>query len=137
MRTGELEVLSPAGNLDIFKAVISAGADAVYFGGELFGARAYADNFSAREGAEAIRYAHRYGKKAYLTVNTLLKNTETERKLYDYIRQYYEAGVDAVIVQDFGVLSVLKSAVPELPLLASTQMAVHNLAGAREAERLG
>lgn len=137
MRTGELEVLSPAGNLDIFKAVISAGADAVYFGGELFGARAYADNFSAREGAEAIRYAHRYGKKAYLTVNTLLKNTETERKLYDYIRQYYEAGVDAVIVQDFGVFSFLREFFPELHLHASTQMTVCSGFGAKFLEDLG
>ena len=69
----ELELLSPAGDLQIFKAVIDAGADAVYFGGDLFGARAYAKNFTIEEAAEAIKYAHLHGKKAYLTVNTLLK----------------------------------------------------------------
>ena len=72
----ELEVLAPAGSLEIFKSVIDAGADAVYFGGSLFSARAYATNFDENESAEAIRYAHLHGKKAYLTLNTLIKNKE-------------------------------------------------------------
>ena len=109
MNRDRLELLSPAGNIDIFKNVINAGADAVYFGGDMFGARAYAKNFSMEEGAEAISYAHMYGRKAFLTVNTLLKNVEIERKLYDYIKAYYEAGLDAVIVQDLGVLEFVKN----------------------------
>lgn len=131
MRRDRLELLSPAGNIDIFKNVVNAGADAVYFGGEMFGARAYAKNFTIEEGAEAITYAHLYGRKAYLTVNTLLKNLEIERKLYDYLKAYYEAGLDAVIIQDMGVLEFVKYYFPELPIHASTQMTVTNAKGAR------
>ncbi len=83
------ELLAPAGSLEIFKAVIAAGADAVYVGGDLFGARAYANNFSEEELLEAIDYAHLFGRKVYLTVNTLLKNAELTRKLYDYILPFY------------------------------------------------
>ena len=125
-----LELLSPAGNLDIFKSVIGAGADAVYFGGEAFGARAYAPNFTMDEGKEAIRYAHLYGRKAYLTVNTLLKNKEIEQQLYDYIRAYYENGIDAVIVQDIGVLDFIHTYFPELAIHASTQMTITDAYGA-------
>ena len=81
-----LEILSPAGNLDIFKKVIDAGADAVYFGGMAFGARAYAKNFDEKEIEEAVAFAHSRGKKAYLTVNTLLKSREIEDKLYKYLK---------------------------------------------------
>ena len=131
MNRDRLELLSPAGNIDIFKNVINAGADAVYFGGDMFGARAYAQNFSMEEGAEAISYAHMYGRKAFLTVNTLLKNVEIERKLYDYIKAYYEAGLDAVIVQDLGVLEFVKNYFPNLAIHASTQMTITNAAGAK------
>lgn len=137
MSIQELELLSPAGNLDIFKSVIGAGADAVYFGGEMFGARAFAKNFTMDEGCEAIRYAHLYGKSAYLTVNTLLKNVEIERHLYEYVRTYYEAGIDAVIVQDMGVFSMLHSYFPELPLHASTQMTITGADGAAFLQKLG
>lgn len=137
MSIQELELLSPAGNLDIFKSVIGAGADAVYFGGEMFGARAFAKNFTMDEGCEAIRYAHLYGKSAYLTVNTLLKNVEIERHLYEYVRTYYEAGIDAVIVQDMGVFSMLHSYFPELPLHASTQMTITGANGAAFLQKLG
>ena len=130
MRAKELELLSPAGNIEIFKSAIDAGADAVYFGGDLFGARAYAKNFSIEEGTEAIRYAHLYGRQAYLTVNTLLKNLEIERDLYKYIRAYYEAGLDAVIVQDMGVFAMLRSYFPDLALHASTQMTLAGADGA-------
>ena len=82
------ELLAPAGSFAIFKAVIAAGADAVYVGGSRFGARAYADNFSEEELLEAIDYAHLYGRKVYLTVNTLLKNSETD-ELYDYLLPFY------------------------------------------------
>lgn len=131
MNRDRLELLSPAGNIDIFKNVINAGADAVYFGGDMFGARAYAKNFSMEEGAEAISYAHMYGRKAFLTVNTLLKNVEIERQLYDYIKAYYEAGLDAVIVQDLGVLEFVKNYFPNLAIHASTQMTITNAAGAK------
>ena len=75
-RERKMELLAPAGNLEIFQAVISAGADAVYFGGDAFGARSYAKNFTVSEAAQAIRFAHLYGKKAFLTVNTLIKTVK-------------------------------------------------------------
>ena len=137
MRAKELELLSPAGNIEIFKSAIDAGADAVYFGGDLFGARAYAKNFSIEEGTEAIRYAHLYGRQAYLTVNTLLKNLEIERDLYKYIRAYYEAGLDAVIVQDMGVFAMLRSYFPDLALHASTQMTLAGADGAALLQKQG
>ena len=131
MRKKELELLSPAGNLEIFKGVINAGADAVYFGGELFGARAYAKNFTMDEAKEAILYAHLFGKKAYLTVNTLIKNREMEKQLYSYLKEYYEAGIDAIIVQDLGVFQFARTYFPELPIHASTQMTIANANGAK------
>lgn len=133
----KLELLSPAGDLEIFKSVINAGADAVYFGGDLFGARAFAKNFSKEEGAEAIRYAHLHGKMAYLTVNTLLKNLEMEKELFSYIRHYYEQGIDAVIVQDMGVFSFLRQMFPDLAIHASTQMTIGNAYGAKMLKELG
>ena len=98
MNHNSLELLAPAGDLKTLKTVISAGADAVYFGGNLFGARAFAHNFSYEDAEEGIRYAHLFGKKTYLTVNTLLKNTEIERELYEYLRHYNDFGLDAVLV---------------------------------------
>ena len=95
-----IELLSPAGAYPILKAVIGAGADAVYVGGPAFGARAYADNFSKEELLESIDYAHIHNRKVYLTVNTLLKEREMEEQLFDYLLPYYEQGLDAVIVQD-------------------------------------
>ena len=85
MEKKEFELLAPAGSPDIFRAVIEAGADAVYVGGNRFGARAYANNFSTEELLQAIDYAHLRGRKVYLTVNTLLKNEELEQELYDYL----------------------------------------------------
>ena len=100
MKKNQLELLAPAGSYDIFRAVLNAGADAVYVGGGQFGARAYANNFSEEELLRAIDEAHIHGKQLYLTVNTLLKEEELEAQLYDYLRPYYEQGLDAVIVQD-------------------------------------
>ena len=137
MRRDKLELLSPAGNIDIFKSVVDAGADAVYFGGQMFGARAFARNFTMEEGAEAISYAHLYGRKAYLTVNTLLKNVEMERRLYDYMKSYYESGLDAVIVQDLGVLEFVKYYFPKLSIHASTQMTITNARGAKWIQEAG
>ncbi len=87
----ELELLAPAGSLKTLKAVIHAGADAVYLGGSMFGARAYANNFNEEELLEAIRFGHIHGRKIILAVNTLLKEYELGQ-LYDYLRPYYEAG---------------------------------------------
>lgn len=125
-----LELLSPAGDYSIFKAVIHAGADAVYVGGPAFGARAYANNFSEEELLEAIDYAHLHKRKLYLTVNTLFKEEELQDRLYDYLLPYYEQGLDAVIVQDFGVLDFVRRVFPGLAIHASTQMTVTGADGA-------
>ncbi len=117
-----IELLAPAGSFDMAKAVIAAGADAVYFAGRDFGARAYAANLDPKEAEAMIRILHLHGKKAYLTVNTLLKNLEMEKQLYNYLKLYYEAGTDAVLVQDFGVASLIREYFPGLLLHASTQM---------------
>ena len=119
-----LEVLAPAGDPEIFTRVIDAGADAVYFGGSAFGARAYATNFTLESAEASIRYAHARGKKAYLTVNTLLKNLEMEKELYPYLKSYYEMGLDAVIVQDYGVFTMVRDCFPDLALHCSTQMSL-------------
>ena len=126
----ELELLAPAGAPPVLKAVIGAGADAVYVGGSRFGARAYAPNFNEDELLWAIDYVHLYGKKLYLTVNTLLKEQETGQ-LLEYLLPYYRQGVDAVIVQDFGVMHLIRQNFPDLPIHASTQMTVLSGHGAR------
>lgn len=133
----KLELLAPAGSLQICKAVIRAGADAVYLGGNQFGARAYAQNFDQPQLLEALDDAHMFGRKIFLTVNTLLKDPEIEKDLYQYIVPYYEHGLDAVIVQDFGVLSFLHREFPDLPLHASTQMSVTNALGAEVLKECG
>lgn len=131
------ELLAPAGSYEGLQAVIKAGADAVYIGGRMFGARAYAKNPEQDEMLEAIDYAHLHGKKIYLTVNTLLKNQELQRELYDFLAPYYAQGLDAVIVQDFGVLSFIKREFPELPIHASTQMAITGPHGTRLMQEAG
>ncbi len=117
------EILAPAGSMEAFRAAVQAGADAIYLGGSQFGARAYADNFIEASLIEAIEYAHVYGVKVYLTVNTLFRNEEL-LQLYDYLAPFYEAGLDAVIVQDFGVMKKIAEWFPKLPIHASTQMTV-------------
>ncbi len=131
------EILAPAGNLDILKQVVNAGADAVYFGGDLFGARAFAKNFSIEDAREGIRYAHMHGADAYLTVNTLLKNKEIEQHLYEYLKSYYESGLDAFIVQDMAVFQMIRTYFPEIDVHASTQMTVASSLGAKLLEDLG
>lgn len=130
------EILAPAGNYECFLAAINAGADAVYLGGNMFGARAFAGNFSDEELVNAINYAHLFNRRVYLTVNTLLRNEEI-LKLSDYIRPFYEAGLDAVIVQDFGVFSILRKEFPDLPLHASTQMSIMGPYGAKMLKSMG
>lgn len=133
----KVEVLAPAGNFETMQAAVRAGADAVYLGGDLFGARAYAGNLSQEELLRAIDYVHLYHKKLYLTVNTLLKQEELEEQLYQYISPFYQQGLDAVIVQDLGVFSFLHRAFPGLGLHASTQMTVAGPEGARILQRCG
>ncbi len=120
--TKGVEVLAPAGSLDICKAVINAGADAVYLGGDMFGARAYAGNLDKNDMFEALDYAHRLGRHIYLTVNTLLKQNEIDGQLIDYIAPFYERGLDAVIVQDLGVMRLIRQNFPDMDIHASTQM---------------
>lgn len=116
-----VELLAPAGNYEAFLGAVNAGADAVYLGGEKFGARAYADNFTVEEICRAIRTAHFMGRRIYLTVNTLLKENEFE-ELVPYLGPFYETGLDGVIVQDIGVLCYIRRHFPGLSLHASTQM---------------
>lgn len=127
----EIELLAPAGSYEGLVAAVNAGADAVYIGGQKFGARAYADNPMEDELIKGIRYAHLHGSKVHMTVNTLLKERELETELYEYIKPYYQAGLDAVIVQDFGVFSFLREYFPQLPLHASTQMTIAGVPAAR------
>ena len=131
------ELLAPAGSYEGLQAVIRAGADAVYIGGNMFGARAYADNPDTEKLKKAIDFTHIHGKKIYLAVNTLLKNQELYGQLYDFMAPFYEQGADGVIVQDFGVLSFLKKEFPEIPIHASTQMTVTGPEGARLLQQAG
>ena len=136
-KTGKkIELLAPAGDYDCFLAAIKAGADAVYAGGNRFGARAYAGNFTQDELLAAMDHAHLHERKLYLTVNTLLKNIEIA-DLYDYICPLYEGGIDGIIVQDLGVIKELSYYFPDLPLHASTQMAVTGVQGALLLKELG
>ena len=123
------ELLAPAGSLESLKAAVNAGADAVYIGGTRFGARAYANNLTEEDMKWAIDYAHLHGVSLYMTINTLLKEKELEEDLYDYVKPYYEQGLDAVIVQDFGVLKALSEWFPDLPIHVSTQMTVTGAEG--------
>ena len=131
-----IEILAPAGSYTAFQAALHAGADAVYAGGTRFGARAFADNFTEEEMIRAIHEAHFFGRRLYMTVNTLLKESETEG-LYDYLLPYYENGLDAVIVQDFGVVEFVRKYFPDLDIHASTQMTVTDVYGARFARDCG
>ena len=132
----KVELLAPAGNKEAFYGAIHAGADAVYLGGDKFGARAYADNFTTEELVSCIRYAHIWGRKVYLTVNTLVKDKEWNQ-LYDYILPFYEAGLDGVIIQDLGVFLYLKEHFPDMELHVSTQMTLTGSYGAAWMKELG
>ena len=135
-RNKDFELLAPAGNLEILKGVIESGADAVYVGGSMFGARAYANNFTEEELLEAIDFAHLRGVKVYLTVNTLIKNSEFS-KLYDYLLVYYKRGLDAVIVQDIGVVKAIHEYFPSMEIHTSTQMTVTGADGERFLSQFG
>ena len=131
-----MEVLAPAGSYDSLIAAVNAGADAVYCGGNRYGARAYAENFTEEQLLSAMDYAHLKGVRVYLTVNTCLKNRELE-ELPAYLMPYYRAGLDAVLVQDFGVLSLIREVFPDLPVHASTQMNITSAHGAAFLQSLG
>lgn len=118
------ELLAPAGSYDSLRAAVNAGADAVYIGGSMFGARAYADNPDQEGLLSGIDYCHIHGRQIYLTVNTLLKDRELEEQLYGYLLPFYREGLDGVIVQDLGVMELIHSQFPGLPVHASTQMTV-------------
>ena len=132
-----VEILAPAGSMECLKAAVAAGADAVYTGGALFGARAYAHNLTEEELLEAIDYVHLHGKRLYLTVNTLIKDREMEKQMYDYLLPYYRQGLDAVIVQDIGLFRFIRKHFPDLPIHASTQMTLTGVDGAKFLEKEG
>ena len=127
----KVEILAPAGSMDSLRAAIGAGADAVYMGGSRFGARAFADNPDRKGMLAAIDYAHIHGRKLYMTVNTLLREDEMGEELRSYLKPYYEEGLDAVIVQDAGVMAFVSDEFPGLPIHASTQMSLTMAEGAR------
>ena len=130
------ELLAPAGSWEALVAAVQAGADAVFLGFGDFNARRNAKNFSAEEFAEAVRYCHLRGVKVYLTLNTCLTDRELAGAA-ETARHAARCGVDAILVQDFGVLQMLRTVVPETPLHASTQMSIFTLGGVEEAARLG
>lgn len=132
----KVELLAPAGNYQALVGAINAGADAVYLGGDKFGARAYADNFTKEEICKALRYAHIFGRKIYLTVNTLIKESEFSL-LYEYLSPFYEAGLDGVIIQDLGVWQYIRETFPEMALHASTQMTITGQMGAMLLKEMG
>ena len=132
----KIELLAPAGDFSCFKAAINAGADAIYLGGDKFGARAYAHNFSEQEIIDALKIAHLFQRKIYLTVNTLVKEKEIS-DLIPYLTPLYNAGLDGVIVQDLGVLMLIRDNFPGLELHASTQMTITGVYGAKFLKELG
>ena len=131
-----IELLAPAGNMEALKAAVESGADAIYLSGKMFGARAYANNFDEQNLKEAIEFAHLRNVKIHVTVNTLVDNSEIPA-LADYLRFLYEVGADAILVQDLGAARLAHQIVPNLPLHASTQMTVNNLAGVLALQELG
>lgn len=131
-----IELLAPVGSYEALVAAVESGADAVYLAGKMFGARASAPNFTDEELADAVRYAHLRGVRVYVTVNTLVDDSEII-VLTEYLRYLYQINADAIIVQDLGVAHIARSVVPGLPLHASTQMTVHSLDGVKMAAELG
>lgn len=130
------ELLSPVGSYEALRAAVSSGADAVYLGGKQYSARAYSNNFELNELLNAIDYCHIYSVKVYLTINTLLKNSEIDQ-LYNFLLPLYQQGLDAVIVQDIGVLYYIRNIFPKLEIHASTQMNIHHLEGVKFLQELG
>ena len=136
MKRKRCELLAPAGGTEQLIAAVENGADAVYLGGRMFNARANAGNFSDEEMREAIDFAHRRNVKIHVTMNTLLKDEELEEAL-SYAAFLYEAGADALIIQDLGLAGLIRQFMPDLPLHFSTQGTVTDLRGVEAAARLG
>ena len=132
----EVELLSPVGDWNCLKAAVQNGANSVYFGSEQFNARMYADNFGLQDIKKVISYCKLRNVKTHLTLNTLIKNSEFEEAL-SLAKKAYEAGIDAIIVQDVGLAEFLIEHFPDMPIHSSTQMSVHNLEGVLELEKLG
>lgn len=132
----KVELLAPAGNRESFMAALENGADAIYIGAQSLSARHYADNFSPEEIKDAIDQAHARGVSVYVTVNTLIKDSELDYAI-ELIHELYIHGVDAIIVQDLGLLHLLKEKMPDLPVHASTQMNIHNTEGIRFLQEAG
>ena len=132
----KLELLSPVGDFECLKAAVQNGADSVYFGASNFNARASATNFDLTNLKEAISYAKLRGVNTHLTLNTLIKDSEFEDAVL-LAKKAYEFGIDAIIVQDLGLAKYLIEHFPDLPIHASTQMTIHNLEGALQAQKLG
>ena len=132
----KVELLAPCGNFDCLKAAVNYGADAVYLGGTSFSARAFANNFNHEELIEAVKYCHLRGVKVYMTINTLFNENELESALNE-ARFAYEHKVDALIVQDLGLIYRIRQEMPDFDLHASTQMHIHNIAGINVCKKLG
>ncbi len=130
------ELLAPVGNMECLMAAINAGCDAVYLSGRNFGARSFAGNFSREELVIAINTCHLYGVKVYITVNTLIYDSEVEYFM-NYIDYIHKIGVDAVIMQDIGMIDLVRKTYPNLEIHSSTQMHIHNLEGVKLCEKLG
>ncbi len=130
------ELLAPAGNMEKLHMALLYGADAVYLGGKMFGLRAFASNFSLAEMDEAVAFAHSLHKKVYVTVNIFAHN-EDINNLPDYLRNLQAIGVDALLISDFGVWSVAREIIPEMPLHVSTQANTTNWAAVKAWENLG
>lgn len=131
-----IEILAPGGSFKSLKAAIDSGADAVYFGGMRFGARANAANLSNEEIVQAVKYASLRGAKLYVTVNTLADDSELP-EVFEFLKFCYSAGVDGVIVQDLGIVNMIRTHFPDFRLHASTQMTIHNLDGVLQAQKMG
>lgn len=132
----QIELLAPAGSRDALHAAVENGADAIYLGGKLFSARAQADNFDIDVLKEELQYAHARGASIYLTMNTLVSDAEMEEAL-KFAVQAYSAGIDGIIVQDIGLAAALHRIMPDMPLHASTQMTIYDMAGVQYLEKMG
>ena len=132
----KVELLAPCGNFECLKVAVNYGADAVYLGGTSFSARAFANNFNHEELVEAVKYCHLRGVKVYMTINTLFNENELEMALNE-ARFAYKHKVDALIVQDLGLIYRIRQEMPDFDLHASTQMHIHNIAGINVCKKLG